>query len=357
MTLRPENGDLTPPEKDDLPGRPVRIRDLARNLSLSPTTLSLVLNGSPGADAIPQETKDRIFAEARRLNYIPNFLARSLRAKRTYAVGVIVPEMSYGYTGLVISGIEEHLLAEGYMYLITTHRHKRKLIDEYPKLLLERRVEGLIVVDTPLNRQFPLPLVSVSGHDAVPGYTNIILNHEKAADLALRHLAELGHRRIAFIKGQTFSSDTAIRWLSIEVAARSLGLEIDNRLIAQLEGSASSPKLGYIAARKILEAGAPFTALFTFNDLAAFGAIRAFQESGLRVPQDVSVIGFDDVYAAAYHIPALTTIHQPLDRMGTLAAETLLRRIRNDNQADRLEQVEVDPELIVRESTAPPPSI
>lgn len=357
MESAPKSGKPSPHGKDDGVDGPVRIRDLARNLSLSPTTLSLVLNGSPGADAIPQDTKDRIFAEARRLNYRPNFLARSLRAKRTYAIGVIVPEMSYGYTGLVISGIEERLLADGYMYLVTTHRHNRKLIEEYPRLLLERQVEGLIVVDTPLNRQFPLPLVSVSGHDTIPGYTNITLNHEKAADLALRHLADLGHRRIAFIKGQIFSSDTNARWSAIEGAARALGLAIEPGLIAQLEGTGASPKLGYVAARKILDARLPFTALFTFNDLAAFGAIRAFQESGLRVPQDVSVIGFDDVYAAAYHIPALTTIRQPLARMGTLAAETLLRRIREDHQADHVEQVEVDPDLIVRESTAQPPGL
>ena len=331
--------------------RPVSLKDLANRLSLSPTTLSLVLNQSPGAESIPQETQERIFTAARGMNYRPDYLARSLRARRTYAIGVMLPELSDGYSALVLGGIEDYLLGKGYMYLVASHRHDDRLIEQHPRLLIERRVDGLIAVDTPLKRRLPLPLVNVSGHHNVPGFTNIILNHDKAAELALRHLVELGHRRMAFLKGQPFSSDTAARWKSIRQVMRSMGLPVHAELVAQLEGYVPSPRLGYVAACKILKTKMPFTALFAFNDISAIGAIRALREAGLRVPADVSVVGFDDIYGAAYHIPALTTVHQPLTRMGSLAAETLLRRIAMDKQPDKAESVLVDPELVVREST------
>ena len=170
------------------------------------------------------------------------------------------------------------------------------------------------------------------------------------------HLFTLGHRKIAFIKGQDFSSDTKVRWETIVQAASKRGIKIDSDLTAQLEGDIPSPEIGYIAAQKLLAAKKSFTALFTFNDVSAIGAIRALQESGLRVPEDVSVLGFDDIYAAEFHNPALTTIRQPLFEMGSLAAQTLLERLAEGQEKDGAEITEtltVEPKLIVRQSTAP----
>lgn len=154
------------------------------------------------------------------------------------------------------------------------------------------------------------------------------------------------------MKGQVFSSDTEVRWSMIRDAARKLKLSIRHSLVAQLEGDSPSPELGYIAAQQLLSAPQGFTALFAFNDISAIGAIRALREAGRRVPEDVSVVGFDDVYAAAFHNPALTTIRQPLWQMGKLAAETLLRRIANGPTAPYPKVITVEPELIVRQSTA-----
>jgi LacI family transcriptional regulator len=327
---------------------------LASTLGLSPTTLSLVLNHSEKAQSIPQETKDRIFEAARGLNYRPNYFARSLRSQRTFSVGVLIPELSDGYSALVLTGIEDYLMQSGYIYLVASHRHKDNFIEQYPQLLYDRSVEGLIAVDTPYQQELPIPVVSVSGHSMRAGVTNIILDHDSAAELGLRHLVELGHRQIAFIKGQSFSSDTEVRWEAIGRAAAALDVEIKPELAVQMEGISASPQVGYEAARKLLASGPAFTALFAFNDICAIGAIRAFREAGLRVPEDVSVVGFDDIYEAAYHIPALTTIRQPLKRMGTLAAETLTKRIANPESAPP-DFVQVAPELVVRESTAPAP--
>jgi len=336
--------------------RPMSLKTLAAHLSLSPTTISLVLNGSPGAKAIPQDTQDRIIAAARELNYRPNPIARSLRSQRTFTLGVFVPELSEGYSALVLSGIEDSLLGANYFYFTATHRHNDARIEEYTRLFVERCVEGLIYVDTPLVKTPTVPTAVVSGHQTLPGLTNIVLNHDRAATLALEHLVALGHQRIAVIKGQDFSSDTEVRWESIRKAAKSIGLPIDPKLVVQLEGYTPSPEPGYVAGRKLLQAGAPFTAVFAFNDISAIGVIRTLREAGLRVPEDVSVVGFDDALGAAFHNPPLTTVRQPLHRMGALAAETVLRRIAAGPAAAFPLELTVEPDLAVRASTAPAPA-
>ncbi len=332
--------------------RPVGLRDLARHLGLSPTTISLVLNASPASEAIPDATKQRVIEAARQFNYRPSFLARSLRAKRTFAAGVMVPELSEGYAALVVAGIEQVLMQRGYMCLATSHRHSVGQVESVVRQLSDRQVEGLILVDTPYPVHAAIPVVSVSGHREDEGVLNINLDHDAAAAQGIQHLLSLGHRSIAVFQGQQFSSDTTVRWEAIARAARDSGIAIDSRLVVQLEGDSPSPETGYAAARKLLARGVPFTALFAFNDISALGAIRAFQERGLRVPDAVSVVGFDDIWSAAFHIPALTTIRQPLRRMGELAAEKLIELIGAEN-GNLPASVQVAPDLIVRESTGP----
>jgi DNA-binding LacI/PurR family transcriptional regulator len=330
----------------------VSLKFLAEHLGLSPATVSLVINRSPSAKSIPQRTQERIRAAARELNYRPSFVARSLRAQRSFTVGVVVPEISEGYAALVMSGIEDHLLEEGYFYFVVSHRHRADLIEEYPRLLQQRAVEGLIAVDTACRKGVPIPVVAVSGHDEVEGVTNVVLDHVLAATLAVEHLTQLGHRKIAFIKGQEFSSDTKVRWQAVLGAAKKFDLEIDERLVGQLEGESSSPALGYEVTRKLLACGQRFTALLAFNDISAIGAIRALREAGRQVPEDVSVVGFDDIQSAAFQNPGLTTVRQPLRQMGVIAAETLLRRINARAKALYPKSIMVEPALMVRESTA-----
>jgi LacI family transcriptional regulator len=319
---------------------------------LSPATISLVVNRAPAARAIPRDTQERVLAAARKFDYRANPIARSLRAQRSYTVGVLVPEISEGYAALVMSGIEDYLLQSGFLYFVASHRHRPDLIKEYPRLLLDRAVEGVIAVDTPCPERLTVPVVAVSGHGATPGVTNIVLDHNHAARLALEHLATLDHRRIAVIKGQAFSSDTAARWTAILRTARALSVAIDPALTVQLEGDLPSPELGYAVTRELMARGRPFTALFAFNDISAIGAMRALREGGLRVPDDVSVVGFDDIQSAAFQMPPLTTVRQPLRRMGELAAEIVLGRITGAARTRPAKQVTVQPELIVRGSTA-----
>ena len=331
---------------------PKSLKDLAAYLGLSPTTLSWVLNDAPAASSIPQETKDRILSAAKKFNYKPNYLARSLRVQKTNTIGVIVPELSDGYSAMVLNGVEAALTTAEYFYLTASHLHKEDLLEKLPRVLAERQVEGIIAVDTPIRFEPTLPVVNVSGHDAIDGVTNVVLNHQHAAELGIGHLYNLGHRRIAVLKGQEFSSDTAVRWETIAAAAAKRNIPIDPRLTVQLLGDSPSPEVGYQAMKTLLASGESFTAVFAFNDISAIGAIRALDEMGLRVPADVSVLGFDDIYAAAFHNPALTTIRQPLFEMGSIAARTLLDRLSNGSDYSIPEEVSVEPTIIVRQSTA-----
>jgi DNA-binding LacI/PurR family transcriptional regulator len=334
----------------------ITLKQLAEHLGLSPATVSVVLNGSIVAGTIAQETKDLILSTARKLNYRPNFFARSLRTQRSLTIGVMVPEVSEGYATMVLSGIEDHLLRAGYFYFVASHRHREDLIDEYPKLFLDRAVDGIIAVDTHWHQRLRVPVVTVSGRNEAPGVVNVVLDHELAARLALEHLARLGHHQIAFIKGQAFSSDTEIRWSAIQKAAAALGIDVSPKLTVQLEGDEATPHLGYKVTRALIKSKRPFTAVFAFNDISAIGAIRALRESGSRVPEDVSVVGFDDIQSAAYQNPALTTIRQPLRKMGSIAAETVLRNIRLNSGRPTTKQIMVVPELIVRDTTRAPRS-
>ena len=341
----------------------VTLKTLARHLELSPSTISIVLNQRPIARGIPRTTQERIFRAARDLGYRPNLLARSLRNQRTQSIGVLVPEIDSTYVTGVVAGLESPMLARGYHCLVGSHHSDRGVSQDQLDRLRQQRVEGLVVVATSLLESPGLPTVSVAGRRLLDGVTNVVIDHDHAAVLALEHLKTLGHRRIAFLRGPATNEDAQDRWRAIQHHSVRLGLAIDPALVRKLSGTATeSPhrhvdgyREGARMARDLLERGPVFTALFAFNDLTAIGAIRALQESGLRIPDDVSVVGFDDLHHAAFQNPSLTTVRQPLDSMGETAGEVLLGRLRGE--AGWPSQVTIEPTLQVRESTGPARSL
>ena len=332
------------------PRNTVTLKAVAQHLGLTPGTVSAVLNNSSAARSIPEHTRKRILTAARELNYRPNFLARSLRVQRTFSIGVIAEEIGDAYGGMIVNGIEEYLSEKNYFFFTVAHRHDPRLLETYSEMLLARGIEALITIDTSIGAPPLLPTVAVAGHQSVENVTNIVLDHRHAAQLALRHLQELGHTRIAFLKGQEKSSDSASRWAAIQQVAGEIGIAIHPELVLQLEGMDSTPELGYPYGKALLARNVPFTALFAYNDISAVGAMRAFQEAGRRVPQDISVVGFDDISLASFSIPTLTTVRQPLLKMGRIAAQTVLDRI--EERAPFVPEIAVQPELVVRVSTA-----
>jgi LacI family transcriptional regulator len=337
---------------EPMPGQPVSLRILGEYLDLSPATISLVLNDAPGVRAIPQETRDRVKAAAAKFDYRPSFYARSLRKRQTYSIGVLVPELSDSYCAQVLTGVEESLIEEGYFYLTASHRRKPDLIEEYPRMLMERSVEGFILIDTVLEHSFKIPAVAVAGHRQFPGITNVVLDQRRAAELTLRHLYQLGHRKIAFMRGGSHSSDAEDRWECLKAVAHELGIVVRPELTVDLKLRVSTPELGFEPACELLNRKADFTALVSYDDIAAIGAIRAIRDQGMRVPEDISVVGFDDIQSAAFQNPSITTIRQPLHEMGTIAARILLQRVRGESAVPQT--LSVLPELVIRESTCPP---
>lgn len=334
------------------PGEQIGLRTLGQYLQLSPATISLVLNNAPGVRSIPQETRNRVLEAAAKFEYRPSFYARSLRKRQSFLMGVLVPELNDSYTTGVLAGVENFLIEEGYFYLTASHRRKPDLIDEYYFMLLDRKVEGLIVIDTQLTHGLKVPVVAVAGHRKIDGVINVAVDQQRAAELMLQHLYGLGHRKIAFMRGGSHSSDADVRWKCLMAVAADLGLVVQPSLTVQLVSRVATPELGLDPTRELLSRGVNFTALVCYNDLAAIGATRVLREHGLRVPEDVSVIGFDDIENASYNSPSLTTIRQPLQRLGTIAAQILLDKIRGLKAVSKVPPIL--PELVIRDSTCPP---
>ena len=264
--------------------KPVNLRVLAEYLSLSPATVSLVMNNAPGAKSIAPATRQRVLEAAKKLDYRPNPIARSLRTRQTYTVGVIVPEFSEGYFTMLMNGVEERLLQSGYLHFVVSHQGRQDLISEYPHLLTQRSVDGFLLVNTELKETVSAPVVSISGHRKIAGVTNIVMDHDRAALLALKHLYELGHRRIAFMKGQPHALDSESRWEGMMSMAQRVGIAIQKDLCICLEANSWSPELGYPIVRDLLQRTRDFTAIFCFNDIAAIGAVRAIPRRWPALP-------------------------------------------------------------------------
>jgi LacI family transcriptional regulator len=342
----------------------VNLRMLAEHLELSQTTVSLVLNNSPSAKSIPEETRLRVRAAAERLNYRPNYFARSLRQSRSMSVGVLAPDLSEGYFTRVMSGVVDEFTRAHYFYFTACHDWKRDLIEKYPRMLVERSVDGFLLLNTPADHiEVPVPVVAISAHSTLENVTNIVLDHHSAVLQALSHLYELGHRRIAIMRGPRAIPDSEFRWESIQQVAKELNLKLDPALVIRIDSAGWSmkdgyhpmaPEIGYKPMQALLEKTRDFTAVFCFNDIAAIGAIRALKDAGLAVPGNVSVVGFDDIQSAAYSTPSLTTVRQPLMEMGKRGAQVLLERIAN-REKEFPSEIVMAPELVVRESTGPAP--
>ncbi len=329
---------------------------MAAYLGLSRSTVSLVLNNSPVAQGLKPETRERVFKAAHELNYRANYFARVLNKKRSHMIGILSPDLTEGYDSELLTAMEDLLIERNYVYFISSHHWNHNRIQQLLQVFVERGAEGIILINTPVDAAPNIPLVSIGSLTHDFPVTSIGINNTLGVRKALDHLYALGHRRIALFKGHAGSSDTESRWQAVQHGCQQLGLAVNERLVVQLErirDGLDPIREGYLAANRLLQSGEPFTALLAFNDMSAIGAIHALRDAGRHVPQDVSVVGFDDVQAATIVQPALTTVRQPLDRMGVLATTEMLARI--EEPTHPVEQFCLEPELVVRKSSAPCP--
>ena len=312
------------------------IRDVAKESGFSSTTVSIVLNNAPLSRYIPAATKKRIERAAKKLGYRPNLFARSLRSKRSHTVGVMVFDMTDPFCTMILRGIENSLYQSSYLPILTDVHNESARFERYLEMLLDRRIEGLIVVANWLFLDINLladlekssiPTAVIGCELKTDSISSVIVDNEKGGYLAMEHLQSLGHRKIAIIRGPKTLGDSAPRWKGVKSIAQAKGLELDPALTVDLPESRhpiSSFEDGYKLTEELIRRKRPFTALMAFDDLAAFGAIRALHEAGIRVPEECSVIGFDDVAPSALCTPSLTTVCQPMETMGTMSVSIIV---------------------------------
>ena len=343
----------------------VTIRDVAKASGFSSTTVSIVLNSAPLARYIPGSTKKRIEDAAKKLGYRPNLYARSLRSRRSHAVGVMVFDMTDPFCTLVLRGIENSLYQSSFLPILADVHNERSRFERYLEMLLERQVEGLIVVANWLFvnidvladlEKSRIPTAVIGRELKNDSMSSVVVDNELGTYSAIEHLHSLGHRQIAFIRGPKTLGDSSPRWRGIRAFARANGLEIDNRLVVDLPESsdpASGFEAGFELTERLLNQRRSFTALMAFDDLTAFGAIRALVKANIRVPEQCSVVGFDDVAASSLYTPPLTTVRQPMEIMGAMATAIVLDGINAVTEKRKLAAVhrKVAPELVERGSS------
>ncbi len=330
----------------------VTIKDIARVSGVSYSTVSRVLNNK---DHVKPEKREQVMAAVNRLQYVVNPQARSLAGGRSNVIGLLVPELGNGYIGEVIRGIDDALTASGYdLMLYTTHRHAAKEAT-YLRTLVRGLTDGLLLLvptdplaylETLRQEQFPYVVIDHQGFDDFSP-TVIGKNYQAALD-ATTYLIELGHRRIGFIMGQRHLNSAIDRFKGYRDALQAHGIPADPELVVDgefLQG------VSYVAADQLLSLPNRPTAIFASNDLCAFGAMDAARNHGLSIPNDISILGFDDIPQAASVRPALTTVRQPLMEMGRIATRMLLDYIENPQQ--ERERIFLDTELVIRDSCAP----
>ena len=330
----------------------VTIIDVAREAGVSYATVSRVINNEAH---VKSETREQVLQAMTRLGYTVNRQARSLAGGRSQMIGLLVHDLGTSYIGEIIRGIDAELSTAQYdLMLYTTHRRKTKE-STYVASLTRGLADGLLIV-LPRNleaylpslrqRRFPSVLIDYQGNASVPSVG--ARNHEGVYE-AITYLIGLGHRRIGFITGAQDVDCTHARLEGYRAALAAHGLATDEALIR--EGNFSQ-SMGYAATQALLDLPDPPTAIFASNDVSAFGVMDAARDRGLRIPDDISVIGFDDIPEAAYVHPPLTTVRQPLEAMGRTAAHMLLTYIEDPERPD--EHLDLPTELIVRASCRPP---
>lgn len=344
----------------------VTIREVAKESGFSSTTVSIVLNNAPLARYIPDTTKSRIQRAAKKLGYRPNLFARTLRNQRTHTVGVMVFDMTDPYCTPILRGIESALYQASFLPILTDVHNERSRFERYLEMLLDRRVEALIVVANWLfvdidvlgdleKNNIPTAMI---GRELEAGLvSSVIVDNELGAHAAIEHLYSLGHRQIAFIRGPKHITDTAPRWKGVRTFAKTHDLQIDPDLVFDLPESSnplSSFQAGCSLTEELVRKKLPFTALMAFDDMTAFGAIRALDKQGIGVPDQCSVIGFDDIAHSSVLTPALTTVRQPMPEMGKMAVSIVAEGIDLLQEKRKLTAMhrKLIPQLIVRDSTS-----
>ena len=329
------------------------IRDVAEAAGVSIATVSRVLSKSKYP--VSDETRKRILSEAKKLGYSVNRAAQSLRTDRSFIIGVILDNFSSFFAPAIIRGLQDVLHHNGYFCVVVNIPWDSHSPTKVVRALLGHSVDAFIFVETwhriadndvMLNGK-PYAYVHRLFHE--PHTHSVIPNELYNSTLAVNHLIQMGHKRIGYIRGPSNFYSSYDRLTAYQHALNAAGIPIDDEIIGQGDWHVPS---GYKAAQQILSASSIPTAIVAGNDQMAFGAIRAIQDKGLRVPEDIAVVGYDDDEFAKVSNPTITTVRLPLFEMGQVAATNLLKQLNGD--VLEAEEVEIKSSLIIRQSCGSP---
>jgi LacI family transcriptional regulator len=341
---------------NDRAGGAVTLRDVARVAGVHPATVSRALNEDTRA-LVNQETARRVLKAAEELGYRPNPIARGLKTNRSYTIGVLIPDLTNPLFPPILRGIEDRLETAGYTPLIanTDNDPERELLDS--ETMRARQVDGIIAATARRDHRLHdalleagTPLVLVNRRQEELPVSSATADDRMGMRLSVEHLLSLGHTRIAHLAGPLDYSTGLERWESFQATMRAAGLEPDPELV--LVAEAFTEDEGARLCRELMADEHEFTAIAAANDLLALGCYDVFAETGVRCPEEISVVGFNDMPFAARFQPPLTTIHIPHYDIGRGAAELMLERLRDANSP--LREIRLEPSLVVRDSTARP---
>lgn len=329
------------------PGGRVTLEMVAAAAGVSAASVSRILNGTA---TVSDDKRTAVEEAIARLGFVPNPVARGLAGGRTLSVGVVTRAIDSPFYGGALRGIEDTLSQAGYSPLFVSGQWSAQHEARCIEALLSRRVDGLIVLTgrladsalAAMSRE--LPVVVTGRTMRAPGLVALDFNNFEGARLATEHLLQLGHRQVAFITGDMRHPDGKERLRGYRSALEAAGLAEDPELVIPGDFTEAS---GLAAVERLLDSRKSFTAIFAANDQMAFGAGLALYRRKLRVPHDVSLVGFDDLAPAMFSIPPLTTVHHPVYELGQLAAKAMLQLLAGDQPTLALPA----PQLIVREST------
>jgi DNA-binding LacI/PurR family transcriptional regulator len=333
---------------------PATIREVAQRAQVSTATVSRVLAGigNPKPD-----TASAVMRAVEELDYRPSGVARSLRMKRTRTLGLIVTDIQNPFFPELVQAADLAARSLDYSILLGSAAYDEMRALHYLDLMVDRRVDGMIVASSQISESSwewllasPVPVVVVNAEPRDRMVTVIGSDNEGGSRMAVEHLVALGHRRIGYLRGPQAFTAAAPRLAGFRAACAEAGLDPDAMPVIRCEGLVES---GELAAAQLLEQAPWVTAIACYNDLTAIGALRALRAAGRRVPEDVSVIGFDDIAAASWVVPGLTTISQQKGEMGRLAVEHLARALDGTGPAPAPEVIRLEARLLVRESTCP----
>ncbi len=327
----------------------VTMKDVARRAGVSVTTVSHVINETR---FVSEELRARVYQAMRELNYRPNAIARSLRRQRTHTIGMIVPDISYPFLAEVARGVEDRGFELGYNVILCDSDGDLERESDYIELLLERKVDGIVFVAAGESSSHVQALIEqgvpvVVCDRELPGteVDTVIADNVESGRLATEHLIGLGHRRIGCIAGPEGLCISDKRLEGYRRALEEHGLPLREELVVHANFRCLG---GYEAMGALLSLDQPPTAVFACNDLMAVGAICAASQRRLRIPQDVAIVGCDDIALASFTNPSLTTVAQPKREMGVIAVEMLVERIKDKSRPPTKRLLPV--ELVVRDS-------